>query len=155
MTDKPSLEKRFWAKVDRRGPDECWPWVGSSVRYRRGLFYRLGKRTMATWTALELAGRPRPSDKHDACHTCDNPNCVNPAHLWWGTKRENTQDMVRKGRHHSSRKTHCPHGHALAGENLVINSSGLRECLTCRRSYLISWRRKRQCSRAAMETDNG
>lgn len=75
---------RFWTKVDKRGPDECWRWIGASNRDGYGNLCVLGKMKLATHVSLELHGFARP---HKACalHTCDVPSCVNPAHLFWGT----------------------------------------------------------------------
>jgi len=48
--------------------------------------------------ALMLAKGWPPVDAMMACHTCDNPICCNPGHLWWGTAAENMQDASAKGR---------------------------------------------------------
>lgn len=94
--------ERFWEKVERRGHDECWPWLGSKDRWGRGYFSFRGKTERAPRVAWSLSyGEPFPADK-DACHTCDNPTCVNPRHIWIGDARENLRDAVRKGRHRSS-----------------------------------------------------
>lgn len=60
------------------------------------------------------------------------------ANLAWGTHIDNMRDQRAHGTHRNTVKTHCPSGHPYAGDNLVIEKSGTRRCLTCRRE---SWRR--------------
>lgn len=140
MTDTPTnapvseaMESRFVAKVDRRGPDECWPWLSGCDGNGYGSLSIGGKHTRATHISLILDGRSRPSKQHFACHRCDNPICVNPGHLWWGTQSENMRDAYAKGRVGGPRHTHCPQGHEYAGDNVYINTNGWRECFTCKR----------------------
>jgi len=93
-----------------------------------------GKVRRAHRVAWELAAG-KPLSAACVCHSCDNPNCVNPAHLWPGTLRDNAQDMVRKRRHMNSRKTHCPRGHELSGTNAVPRADGRRQCRQCKLNY--------------------
>jgi hypothetical protein len=125
-------EAVYWARVDKRGLDECWPWRGMrSTRGRPRIFCRPSM--FASHVALHLAGRDRPSPKHCACHTCDNAECVNPAHLWWGTQQENVTDCVAKGRKFQTPfRSHCKYGHPLTGDNIYVYH-GMRWCLECRR----------------------
>ncbi len=89
---------RFWAKVDRRGPDECWPWLGCLRDHKGyGSFYDGTRNVPAHRYAFSLAGGVIP-DGHDLLHSCDTPACVNHAHLSVGTHKENMADMVEKGR---------------------------------------------------------
>lgn len=128
-----SMAERFWTKVDRRGPDECWPWQGSTDG-RYGEFWADGRKTKAHRVAWELAnGRPFPEGLH-ACHTCDNPPCVNPEHIFPATHQENLQDAERKGRldhRGSSLRTHCRRGHEFTPENTYVTTKGHRRCRTC------------------------
>lgn len=118
-----SLEERFWEKVDKRGPDECWPWLGSKTK-GYGSIYANGRNTRATRVALLLCkGETVPPDKR-ALHTCDNPPCVNPNHLFIGTPKENTLDCLRKGRRIYVRATHCKRGHEMTPENTRKGSGG-------------------------------
>jgi plasmid maintenance system antidote protein VapI len=94
------LADRFWEKVDRRGPDECWPFTGS--RDARGYGHiGLGGRgkpqAKAHRVAYELSVGPIPPG---LCilHSCDYPSCCNPAHLRPGTARENWHDQVLRDR---------------------------------------------------------
>ena len=99
-------EAAFWSKVDRRGPDECWPWLGVLTPCGYGSFWIRPKLHVATHAALMIAGRPRPSPPaNQALHSCDNPSCVNPAHLRWGTIQENVNDRpARRGRYECAPK---------------------------------------------------
>jgi len=103
---------RFWAKVERRGPDECWPWRGAANFKGYGRFYLAGGPfVQSTRYSYELAHGPIPVGAH-MLHRCDNPPCVNPAHLFVGDPRANMADCMRKGRnypppHHLGERNHA------------------------------------------------
>lgn len=69
----------------------------------------------------------------DVCHTCDNPRCCNPLHLFAAPRQANVVDMINKGRGNNQKKTECPHGHEYTPENTAIDSRGWRSCRTCSR----------------------
>jgi hypothetical protein len=98
---KGPLAVRFWLQTDRSNPDGCWPWIGTRNRGGYGSIRRGGlgggKTIRATHVAWELAFGPVPSGLF-VLHRCDNPPCVNPAHLFIGTLSDNARDKFRKGR---------------------------------------------------------
>lgn len=88
---------RFWPKVDIRGPEECWPWVGSKLKGREiGTFWNGDQVVYAHRVSYELANGLIPAGLV-VRHRCDNSICVNPAHLLVGTQYENMQDRKRAG----------------------------------------------------------
>lgn len=94
---------RFWSKVQRGAPDACWLWTAGRSDFGHGRF-RMGARgspeRRAHVLAWELTHGPVPEGLcvlHD-CPGGDNPACCNLAHLWLGTKKDNTHDAMRKGR---------------------------------------------------------
>lgn len=92
------LERRFWSKVDRSGgPDACWPWIASRLVDGYGQFFCCGTMRRAHRIAWMLFAGVLPEELC-VLHRCDNPPCVNPAHLFLGTVVENNSDMTRKGR---------------------------------------------------------
>jgi len=90
------LPKRFWAKVEILGPNDCWPWRGG-FRGKYGQIKVNGKKVGAHRVAYALDSRLSP-EGFKVCHTCDNPPCCNPKHLFRGTSKDNAQDAVKKGR---------------------------------------------------------
>lgn len=96
-------EERFWSKVQIGTPDECWNWMGAKnpgMGYGKLLwttkpkaFWRIAHRT-----AWELTYVMINDPKILVCHSCDNPLCCNPGHLFLGTHQANSDDKKRKGR---------------------------------------------------------
>lgn len=146
----PSDIARFWKYTDRRGDDDCWPWSGQTNGGGYGVLPTHCGRIRATHFSLMLLSRPRPSARHGACHTCDNPICVNPAHLWWGTQRENMQDAKAKDRLFiPPRATECVNGHALTPDNLTkIDKRGYQQCRICRCASSNAYRSRKKLSDA-------
>lgn len=94
MPRKPITE-RFWSRVETS--DGCWLWTGGIGGGGYGAFYFHGRQQQAHRVAWELTNGPIP-DGMIICHHCDNRRCVRPDHLFLGTHRDNTDDMVAKGR---------------------------------------------------------
>lgn len=79
---------------------------------------------------LEAFVGPRPPDNFGR-HVDDNPDNNQLSNLRWGTRSDNSLDMVTNGNHNHARKTHCKWGHLLEGDNLIVTKRQ-RSCRTCK-----------------------
>lgn len=136
--------ERFWQKVDKSaGPDECWPRLGGRDDSGYGVFYAANRKHKAhRWLLGHLRGAPLvggQSGVEDACHRCDNPPCVNPAHLYVGTRKRNIADAVGRGRLAQLKRNACPRGHPYDH----IRPNGARRCTRCERKAQRRIRRER------------
>lgn len=133
MSRKTLLE-RFDAKFIHGEPNECWIWVASKNSLGYGTFGVVDGVTMlAHRFAWILENKREPLPDMYIMHTCDNPSCVNPAHLKEGTSQENAQDRSVKKRGWRMNNTNCIRGHAYTAENTYIKPTGQRCCKTCKR----------------------
>jgi hypothetical protein len=87
------------AQVETRDRTHCWDWPFWKDRKGYGEINVNNKHWRAHAMALVLDGSPRPDPpNHHALHSCDNPGCVNPNHVRWGTHQENVADAVSRDR---------------------------------------------------------
>lgn len=128
------LAARFWDKVAiDRG---CWLWT-AGTRHGYGAISEGGRGSpmiMAHRFSWEFHFGPIP-DGLGVLHKCDNPPCVNPAHLFLGTQGDNMRDKAVKGRDFARNRgiTHCKHGHEFTPENTYIQPHRRRRhCRACR-----------------------
>lgn len=96
-------EPRFWSKVDMRANvDLCWEWSSAKDLDGYGLFQISGKTKRAHRLSYFLHYKVDPIKKL-ICHTCDNPSCVNPFHLFAGSPKDNTKDCILKNRRNTQK----------------------------------------------------
>jgi hypothetical protein len=124
----PSPVQRFWAKVEKRGADECWPWIGAKHEQGHGVFRFKGRAVRAHRFSYEIHVGQIPSGLV-IDHVCQNPECINPAHLEPVTHHENLRRAGVYGVH----RTHCKWGHEYTPENTYVDPHGGRFCRSCRR----------------------
>ena len=97
------VEDRFWKNVDRKEYDECWNWLGHFKTGGYGSICDDRARGNKTIRAHRLSYRIHFGEIPDGLwvlHKCDNKKCVNPHHLFVGTRQDNVDDMCAKGRNY-------------------------------------------------------
>jgi hypothetical protein len=124
------LAERFWLKVIKH-EEGCWEWKGAKHDHGYGKIDKM----LASHASWLIHFGPVP-DGLEVCHTCDNPECTRPDHLWLGTHGDNMRDAFSKGRVVHIPKTHCKRGHEFTPENTYVWRKH-RHCIRCR------WMRQR------------
>jgi hypothetical protein len=112
-----TIERLFWKSVTKS--TGCWKWNGTTDSNGYAAFWFLGKHVKAYRVAWEFANGPIPDGAECIRHTCDNPLCVNPAHLIPGSLAQNVADMDERGRRCVLRGEN--HGNAKLTRELVIS----------------------------------
>lgn len=152
-----TLAERFWPRVEPI-PEErgCWEWIGNCHKPRTsyleyGLLEFQGRSLLAHRASWLLHFGPIP-DGLCVLHRCDNPRCVNPSHLFLGSRADNCYDMWGKGRGRPNElKAHCKNGHPIDG--VVRRKSGprsgaiQRRCNTCNREAARRFRAVHYCNK--------
>jgi len=123
----------FWQSVHQPKVG-CWDWQRGQNGRGYGRVCFCGKYWRTHRLAWHSAVGEIPSGLF-VLHTCDNPACCNPAHLWLGTQLENMGDASAKGRINPWRRgiTHCKRGHEFNKKNTYHHKNGLRRCRACNR----------------------
>jgi hypothetical protein len=130
--------KRFWAKVDKETENECWEWTAATSSKGYGQF-AIGGVSKSTHRISYIMHKGKIPDGLMICHTCNNPPCVNPNHLYAGSNKENMQQASNEKRLAPQQKTHCKAGHEFTPENTALykqkkrGNALTRVCKTCKK----------------------
>lgn len=120
--------KRFWSKVDKRGPDECWLWRGTIQSKGYGTY----NQQLAHRLAFQFVMQLDPGELL-VCHHCDNPPCCNPKHLFLGTAQDNSDDMVQKQRQQRRAKERASRAKLTESDIIAIRNSNETHAVLAKR----------------------
>lgn len=130
-----SAYERFWSKVNKSAPGDCWLWLGC-LSHGYGVFYYMKRKSRAHRWAYEQANGPIPAGL-ELDHLCRVTACVNPAHLEPVTHAENMRRSTSATAVNTAKST-CPRGHPYD----MIKSKGGRWCRQCQIQQNREWYRR-------------
>ena len=140
-TDHLDLQIRFWSKVDLRGSDDCWLWVGALNPKGYGYLCLNGKTTPSRRVAWALIYGSLPPKGIVVRHKGGSRSCCNPAHLFAASKQNMMRRVGQSEVSANKQVTHCPQGHEYTPENTYIYTSpkgqDSRSCRTCRGTWRL------------------
>ena len=132
--------QRFWSKVklpDMIGTDECWEWQAGKYKTGYGEFGHNGRACGSHRIAYEVTLGNIPAGL-SVCHSCDNRACVNPAHLWIGSRSDNIHDMRQKGRHAFGKRCGVhTHPESYRGEKSAAHKLTEAQVIDIRKRYAL------------------
>ena len=107
-----SLEEAITQRTDKKNPNECWPWLGQKRKPKGNAISGYGrlefrkKQYTAHKLVWELHNKTKVPEGYCVCHVCDNPECVNPNHLFLGSIQDNNDDKLKKKRQQKGEGVH-------------------------------------------------
>jgi len=123
MTNKLLPKNQIFEYLNSKTVKEgnCWLYTGL-ISFGYGTYKGYRVHRLAAWIFMDFELRSPLNINHKL--ECLNKNCWNPDHLYIGTQRDNTNDIIKMGKHHLVNKTHCPQGHEYNKKNTLIYDYG-------------------------------
>ena len=132
----PAQQALFWSLVDKKGPNECWPWKGV-VYQGYGRWFKIGQQWVAHRVAFALEYGECPGGltvDHVKVRGCEGGLCCNPAHM------EPVTQSVNSARIYSHHERPCPHGHGMVKRGRACNACQVEAVARCQRNNQDKYR---------------